>query len=251
MVWRYALSMIFMIGLAMSCGPAPNHQAPQTGQHARSFAGEITKVVGLEYLLFLPEGYGDQPGKKWPLILFLHGAGERGDDLDLVKVHGPPKLVEDDPDFPFIVISPQCPADAWWTEHLDDLDALLDEVIGAHDVNTNRIYLTGLSMGGYGTWSLALAHPERFAAIVPICGGGRPYLALRLKDLPVWAFHGAKDSVVPVEETEQMVAAIRQAGGDPRLTIYPDAGHDSWTETYDNPELYTWLLEQEKGFAGD
>ena len=250
MKWRYARSMIFIIGVVMSCGCAQDHQAPQTGQHARSFVGEITKTVGLEYLLFLPEGYDEQARQKWPLILFLHGAGERGDDLDLVKVHGPPKLVEDDPDFPFIVLSPQCPADSWWTEHLDDLAALLDEVIGAHDVDTNRLYVTGLSMGGYGTWSLALAQPERFAAIVPICGGGKPYLARRLKDLPVWAFHGAQDTVVPLEESEQMVAAIKEAGGAPRLTIYPDAGHDSWTETYANSELYVWLLEQEKGATG-
>lgn len=250
MKWRYALSMIFMVGMVISCGRAQDHQPAQTGQHARSFTGEITKAVGLEYLLFLPEGYGEQTRQKWPLILFLHGAGERGDDLDLVKVHGIPKIVETDPAFPFIAVSPQCPADSWWTEHLDDLAALLDNVIAAHNVNTNQIYLTGLSMGGYGTWDLALAQPERFAAIVPICGGGRPYLARRLKDLPVWVFHGAKDTVVPPEESEQMVAAIKRAGGSPRLTIYPDAGHDSWTETYANPELYTWLLEQEKEATG-
>jgi len=212
------------------------------GQHPRSFRRQITKAVDLDYLLFLPQGYGRDPEKKWPLMLFLHGAGERGDRLELVKKHGPPKLVEQQPDFPFIVVSPQCPAGSWWPDKLDDLSALLDEVEADYAVDSHRIYLTGLSMGGYGTWSLAQDQPERFAAIVPICGGGSRALARRLKDLPVWVFHGAQDKTVPPEESEKMVAAIERAGGSPRLTIYPDAGHDSWTETYDNPELYEWLL---------
>ena len=212
------------------------------GQHPRSFRRQITKAVDLDYLLFLPQGYGRDLEKMWPLILFLHGAGERGDRLELVKKHGPPNLVEQQADFPFIVVSPQCPAGLWWPEKLDDLGALLDEVEARYAVDSRRIYLTGLSMGGYGTWSLAQDQPERFAAIVPICGGGSRALARRLKDLPVWVFHGAKDKTVPLEESEKMVAAIKRAGGSPRLTIYPDAGHDSWTETYDNPELYEWLL---------
>lgn len=232
----------------LSCGNNKRAQA-QPGQYPRSFRGQITKAVALEYLLFLPQDYGRDPEKKWPLMLFLHGAGERGDSLELVKKHGPPKMVEQQPDFPFIVVSPQCPAGSWWPEKLDDLRALLDEVEAGYAVDSRRIYLTGLSMGGYGTWSLALAQPERFAAIVPICGGGKPYLARRLKDLPVWVFHGAQDKTVPPEESEKMAAAIKRAGGSPRLTIYPDADHDSWTRTYDNLELYEWLLEQEKGAA--
>lgn len=214
----------------------------QLGQHPGSFRGEITKAVALDYLLFLPQDYGRDPEKKWPLMLFLHGTGERGNSLELLKKHGPPKIVEQQPDFPFIVVSPQCPSGLWWPEKLDDLSALLDEVEATYMVDSRRIHLTGLSMGGYGTWSLALAQPERFAAIAPICGGGKPYLACRLKDLPVWAFHGAKDPLVLPEESEQMVAAIKRCGGSPRLTIYPDADHDSWTRTYDNPELYEWLL---------
>jgi len=200
--------------------------------------------VALEYLLFLPQDYGRDPEKKWPLMLFLHGAGERGDSLGLVKKHGPPKIVGQRPDFLFIVVSPQCPAGSWWPDKLDDLSALLDEVEATYTIDNRRIYLTGLSMGGYGTWSLALDQPERFAAIVPICGDGIPRPACRLKDLPVWAFHGAQDKVVPPEESEKMVAAIKRCGGSPRLTIYPDASHDSWTRTYDNPELYEWLLSQ-------
>jgi len=229
--------------IALSCNTYRRVEVTP-GQHPRSFRGQITKAVALEYLLFLPQDYGRDPEKKWPLMLFLHGAGERGDSLGLVKKHGPPKIVGQQPDFPFIVVSPQCPAGLWWPEKLDDLSALLDEVEARYAVDSRRIYLTGLSMGGYGTWSLAQDQPERFAAIVPICGGGSRALARRLKDLPVWVFHGAQDKTVPLEESEKMVAALKRAGGSPRLTIYPDAGHDSWTETYDNPELYEWLLSQ-------
>ena len=107
--------------------------------------------------------------------------------------------------------------------------------------------LTGLSMGGYGTWALASKYPDRFAAIAPICGGGKRFMAYRLKDTPVWAFHGAKDRVVPLEESEEMVNAINARGGSAKLTVYPDAGHDSWTESYDNSELYDWLLEHRRG----
>ena len=129
---------------------------------------------------------------------------------------------------------------------LDVLTNLLDDIVARYDVDTDRIYLTGLSMGGYGTWALASKYPDRFAAIVPICGGGKRFMAHRIKDMPVWAFHGAKDSVVPLRESEEMVEAINARGGNAKLTIYPDAGHDSWTKSYENPELYDWLLEHRR-----
>jgi len=213
------------------------------GLHPRTFQRAIRKLVGCQYLVFLPKDY-DRSRKRWPLLLFLHGAGERGKNLDLVKKHGPPKIVEREPDFPFVVVSPQCPAGEWWAN--DVLIALLDEVLEDYRVDPRRVYLTGLSMGGYGTWSLATACPERFAAIAPICGGGNRLLAYKLKDVPVWAFHGAKDDVVPLRESKKMADAVREAGGDIRLTVYPDAGHDSWTATYDDPELYKWLLAHKK-----
>jgi predicted peptidase len=179
-------------------------------------------------------------------MMFLHGAGERGSDLNKVKVHGPPKIVEYKKDFPFIVISPQCPEDDWWPEKSEVLINLLDDIVAQYDVDTERIYLTGLSMGGFGTWALASKYPERFAAIAPICGGGGRFMAYKLKDMPVWVFHGAKDKVVPLKESEDMVDAIREYGGSAKLTVYPEAGHDSWTETYDNQELYEWFLEYRK-----
>jgi predicted peptidase len=234
--------VLALVSAAMLIAPAT---AEKPAQEEKTFEKEIKVKVKLRYLLFLPEGY-DKSDKHWPLILFLHGAGGSGNDLSRVKVHGPPKIVETKKDFPFIVVSPQSPRFGWDS---DALNALVDEVIANYRVDKDRVYLTGLSMGGFGTWALAAAHPEKFAAIVPICGGGDPALAKRLKDLPIWVFHGAKDRVVPPERSETMVKAIRAAGGDPKLTIYPDADHDSWTRTYDNPDLYTWLLKHKRKTA--
>lgn len=198
--------------------------------------------VQLGYLLYLPKDYEQQAS--WPLMLFLHGAGERGDDLEVVKKHGPPKLIAAGKEFPFIVVSPQCPKDMWWEPI--ELVALLDEISSKYKVDPDRIYVTGLSMGGFGSWRLAAYAPDRLAAIAPICGGGETYWTKGFVHLPVWAFHGAKDTGVPLERSQSMVDALKKNGGDPKLTIYPEAGHDSWTATYDNPEFYEWLLAQKR-----
>ena len=174
-------------------------------------------------------------------------SGERGADLKKVAKHGPPKLVEAGRDFPFILLSPQCPTGQWWD--LAALDAWLDEVVRKYRVDADRIYLTGLSMGGYGTWGWAQRVPGRFAAIVPVCGGGDPAQGEKLKGLPVWAFHGDKDTAVPVVRTEEMIAAIKAAGGEPRVTIYPGVAHDSWTEAYATEDVYTWMLSKRRGGA--
>lgn len=222
---------------------------PGLQQLRRKLKTSITRTVELDYLLHLPKGYDAKGSKVWPLMLFLHGAGERGSDVARVAVHGPPKLVKQGRDLPFILVSPQCPEGQRWDN--ESLLALLDEVIKKHKVDTKRVYLTGLSMGGYGTWSLAAHHPERFAAVAPICGGGSTIdilLRARVKDspiktLPTWVFHGAKDPVVLLAESERMVAALKKAGNnDVKLTVYPEAQHDSWTETYNNEELYEWFL---------
>ncbi|MCP4608682.1 MAG: prolyl oligopeptidase family serine peptidase [Planctomycetes bacterium] len=218
---------------------------PAGTQQSQKFEKKISTTVSCNYLLFLPEGYGKKR-QSWPLMVFLHGAGERGNVLNKVAVHGPPKIVKNKKDFPFILVSPQCPEGDWWTEKVEVLINLVDDIATRYKVDKKRIYLTGLSMGGYGTWALASAYPERFAAIAPICGGGSRIMSLRLKDIPIWVFHGAKDRVVPLEESEEMVNAIRKRGGDVKFTIYPDAGHDSWTESYNNQELYDWFLEHRK-----
>lgn len=240
----FSLLALFMIS---HCATTSKPVGKEGGQTSHRFRQKITRTVNLNYLLYLPADY-EVGNKNFPLILFLHGAGERGDDLELVKMHGIPKIVEQQKDFPFIAISPQCPADRWWVDPwlLEALNSLLDEIIQNYRVDTNRVYLTGLSMGGFGTWALAIAHPERFAAIAPICGGGMPWMAYRIKNVPVWAFHGAQDPVVPLQRTEEMVDALKRLNGPVKLTVYPDAGHDSWSQTYSNPELYQWFLAHRK-----
>lgn len=203
---------------------------------------DVTVKVEMDYLLALPKDY--EKKEAWPLVLFLHGAGERGDDLALVKKHGPPKLIGEGEDFPFILVSPQCPKDVWWEPI--ELTALLDQVTRTHKVDEDRTYVTGLSMGGFGTWRLAAHTPNRFAAIAPICGGGEAYWARRFSHLPTWAFHGAKDQGVPLVRSQAMVDAMKEEGGEPKLTVYPEAKHDSWTETYNNPQFYEWLLAQKR-----
>src|SRR5882757_1945033 len=158
---------LFLAGCATNRSSPTNSPANQMAKHLRLKKQERIEI---NYLLFLPKGYEASAQKRRPLILFLHGAGERGTNVWKVATHGPPKNVTANPDFPFIVVSPQCPEGEIWSN--DSLLALLDEITMKHSVDTNRIYLTGLSMGGYGTWRLGLTHPEKFAAIVPICGGG-------------------------------------------------------------------------------
>lgn len=199
----------------------------------------------VNYLLYLPDGYRQDTLNKWPLLLFLHGSGEKGDDLEKVKKHGPPKLIAQGKKFPFIVVSPQATRreQGWSTA---DLYALLLDCKQKYRVDPDRIYLTGLSMGGFGTWSLAIEHPEEFAAIVPICGGGDTTDIWKLRNSAVWCFHGAKDNNVPLAFGQKMISALQTYNPSAKLTIYPEAEHDSWTATYNNDRLYQWLLLQKK-----
>jgi predicted peptidase len=233
--------------------------ARDCGFGARAGRGKPMKVIGtdyhfskklhLDYLVHVPEQAGHNPQERWPAILFLHGLGESGDDPSAVLREGLPPYVASRPDFPFIVIAPQCPWNTWWPELTDPLDQLLLNCADTLPIDHQRLYLTGLSMGGFGSWYLGTLWPERFAAVAPICGGGLvfhgfPRRVERLKDKPVWAFHGAKDDVVPLVESQKLVDALRENGGAVKFTVYPNAGHDSWTETYNNPELYDWFLSQ-------
>jgi predicted peptidase len=211
-------------------------------QQSHHLDTQITRTVSLDYLLYLPKDYGQDTNQRWPLILFLHGSGERGSDLDLVKLYGLPKKLESGADLPFIVVSPQCPTDSYWLLHLDDLKALVDDIARRYSVDSHRLYLTGMSMGGTGAWILGAAYPDLFTAMLPICGRGVPSLAKRFKNLPVWVFHGEADTVVPADESRRMTKALQAIDADVTLTLYPGVGHDSWTQTYDNPDIYTWLL---------
>lgn len=197
------------------------------------------------YLVQLPEGYDVEPARRWPVVFFLHGKGERGRDLALLKRHGLPRLIAEGRRFPFVVIAPQCPEEEYWSE-APCLPAFVAAASARYRIDPARVYLTGISMGGFGVWALAAREPARYAALLPICGGGDVRWAAQLRDVPAWAFHGAQDTVVPPIRSEQMVAAIRAAGGTPRFTLYPDAGHDAWTETYANDAIYAWLLAQRR-----
>jgi predicted peptidase len=232
-----AVSLMLFAFLLISCNGEKEMKEQTDIQLAKVFISEETNDT-VHYWFYLPEDYYENEAT--PLILFLHGAGERGDSLSLVKKHGPSKILENE-SMPFIVISPQCPKEQWWDVEL--LNALVEKIIAGYNVDRQRVYLTGLSMGGYGTWALSIAYPEKFAAIAPVCGGGDTTKVHKIKDIPVWVFHGAKDNAVPHERSVEMVEALQKAGGEVKFTLYPDANHDSWTETYDNPELYEWFLD--------
>lgn len=233
----FLVSGLLMGGMLLASVPPALRSGEET------FTAVVEKKVGYRFLLDLPEGY--ETGESWPLMVFLHGSGERGDDLQKVAVHGPPKEIRAGRKIPMIVASPQCPANEVWDA--DAVVALVDHLCATHKVDKSRIYLTGLSMGGFGTWETGIAHPEKFAALVPICGGGGiRYLAVdRIRNTPVWCFHGGKDPVVDVGQSVKMVDRLKGLGGRVEFTVYPEAGHDSWTESYANDGLYRWLLEQQ------
>jgi len=218
-------------------------------QTAKKIKTDMSKFPELNYLEYLPENYGDH--KKYPLIIFLHGAGERGKDIEKVKVHGIPKLVEQNAEvllkYEFIAISPQCPAKPNWNDIDEILVKLIKICIEELSVDTSRIYLTGLSMGGYGTWNLICKYPNAFAAAAPICGGLWEYKDKGLKNiahLPLWVFHGAKDTAVPLSDSADPVAILNELDANVKFTVYPELEHDSWTVTYENPNFYKWLFAQ-------
>lgn len=225
--------------------PAPGKQVEQV---------LLTPQGSISYLLYLPKDYQAQgqgtagSPSHWPLMLFLHGRGESDGPLRVVKKWGVPYFIDHGVEFPYIVASPQCPpSPKSWPQPAEQalLVALLDHLTNAFRVDSDRIYLTGLSMGGFGSWRLAADHPDRFAAVVPICGGGNPADADKLKNLPIWVWHGGADPVVPVRRSIEMVEAIQKAGSTTiRLTTLTGIGHNSWQAAYASPDLYQWLDKQ-------
>jgi len=197
---------------------------------------------GLEYLMSFPNNYDNT--KKYPLLIFLHGAGTRNTNYEWLKR---PVIYEtlDKCGLEFIVVAPLCRKETWF-DHFETLIRFVDYISRHENVDSSRVYLTGNSMGGYGTWQLAMSIPEYFAAIAPVCGGGMYWDSMRLTEMGVWAFHGALDKTVLLEESQKMVDGINKRGGNAKLTVYPDREHDSWTPTYSNPELYRWLLTHKK-----
>jgi predicted peptidase len=195
-----------------------------------------------EYYVHYPEDYLAGGAHRWPVLIALHGAGERAVPLEVLQTHHyfRPMFALTARDYPAVVVIPRCPPRHYWEPDL--VDNLRETLIATIDVDPERVYLTGFSMGGYGTWLTAGFFPDYYAAIAPICGGGDPDHAARLAPIPTWAFHGARDETVPVEETMAMIEAIEKAGGAPRVTIYPEGTHGVWDETWANPALYEWFL---------
>ena len=236
------LSLVCCFALVEQSGRADEPAAGKQVEQMFEYPKNPRHSMG--YLLYLPADYGKSE-QKHPLIVFLHGSGERGNRLSLVKRHGPPKIAEERPNFPFIVVSPQLSLENRFFDS-GALAMLLDQIEKTYRVDSERIYVTGLSMGGWATWNFAAHQPDRFAAVAPICGWSDTRDAIKFKRLPVWAIHGDDDGGVPFMETEQMVDAIRAIGGNVKFTIHSNAPHDVWTSTYAMPEFYEWLLRHRK-----
>jgi len=218
----------------------------------------------LQYRLLYPKDL--DANKTYPLVLFFHGAGERGDDNLKQLVHGMADFASDEmmEKYPCFVVAPQCPNGVQWVDTPWTADShempdeptlpmrlsleLVEHLATVLPVDRKRIYITGLSMGGFGVWDAIQRHPDRFAAAVPICGGGdsRAEKVKPIANLPIWAFHGDKDSVVKTKRSQDMIAALKKAGGPIKYTEYPNTSHNSWTATYRNPEMYEWLFSQRK-----
>lgn len=240
MLWITSILCVVLSNPLTTADPEPGKQIPRTVTLEVSDE-EGDRTVEMDYQLFVPTTFDAK--KKMPLLLFLHGAGERGTNIEKVKKWGPPRFVDERPDFPFIVASPQCPRGQYWDTPA--LSKLLDHLEKTLPIDADQILITGLSMGGFGTWSLIASEPDRFAAAAPVCGGGRRATAPRLTEIPIWNFHGADDTVVHERRSKQMVEAIRAAGGTKiKYTLYPNVAHDSWRKAYSGTELWDWLLEQ-------
>ena len=209
---------------------------------------EVSKFDYIQYLTRYPNGY--EPGKKYPVIMLFHGAGGRGKDINVLMNNPYFRITDKYTDFPFITVAPLCSTNTW-IDMYETLVRLVKKTSKEEFTDPRRLYAMGASMGGYLTWQIAMSMPEVFAAIVPICGGGYVWNTARLVNVPVWAFHGKKDITVPLEESEKMVNGVNKHGGNARLTIYPENGHDAWSDTYNNPEVFEWLLSNENSNAAE
>jgi predicted peptidase len=233
---------LILLGM-FSLGEAQGGDQPRTGFLDRVFKGP--NGYSAKYVVFIPRGYDGK--KTFPTILFLHGSGATGTDGRApVKGALAAAIRKQEKKFTFIAVFPQAHEGSWQADSKDGKRALaiLDQVAKDFRVDAHRVYLTGLSMGGEGTWSLAAAHPQRWAAIVPICGGGDPKSAAKFKDVPCWCFHGDADKVIPPEQSREMIRALKKVGGRPLYHEYPGVGHNSWDRTYAMPDLFEWLLLQ-------
>jgi predicted peptidase len=205
---------------------------------------KIEKSELYKYLVYTPGDYSNNSEKKWPLIIYLHGRSACGSNFDKVRRYGLPFFMDRGMQLDAIVAAPQCPegknwvADNWFMPFLNDIK-------DKYNIEAERIYLTGMSLGGFGAFSIAIKYPDVFAAVVPLCGGGQPTIVCPMKDIPTWVFHGDKDELVPLKRSQEMVEALEKCGGNPKFTVLKGQPHDIH-RTYNNPELYEWMLKQSK-----
>lgn len=220
--------------------------AAQPKTHLIEASVETVTKEKLDYYLYFPQDYATSPQKKFPILLFLHGGGESGDTLGALKKNGPPKLIVQGKQFPFLILAPQNPHQKkWWNTRA--VNQLLDSVVAHNRVDKQRIYLTGLSRGGGAAWEMAVQYPEKFAALAVVCGmAPLPYAAWIDKDMPIWVFHGEEDKSIPISESEKMVERLNEMGHDIQFTRYPGVGHDSWVKAYATEELYEWFEQQKR-----
>ncbi len=205
---------------------------------------ETVVVENLQYYLYYPEEYADSDDKEFPILLFLHGGGESGDSLGALKSNGPPKLIAEGKQFPFLILAPQNPyPKKWWNTRA--VMQLLDSVVANNRVDKKRVYLTGLSRGGSAAWELAVQYPEKFAAMAVVCGmTPAPYASWINKDMAIWVFHGTEDKSIPFSESEEMVNKLKEMGREVKFTAYEGVGHNSWVKAYGTEELYGWFMQQ-------
>jgi len=237
----YLFVLLVSLGIMVSESQAQSEPKP-----GLQVVREFSTTIKINYLLYLPKDYNEN-GKKWPLILFLHGAGERDDNAKFVEIWGPAQIVEEK-DLPFIVLSPKCPSDKSWANLLLPVKELLDEIIINYRVDLSRIYLTGLSMGGYGTFLMMENYSKYFAAYAPICGGGNPLEVSRYAHVPGWIFHGDQDRAVPIYRSQVMVDSLKAKGADVKFTVYKGMDHYSWIPAYSESGLFEWFLTKKKDY---
>ena len=261
-------------------------QASSEPQLLRKSFTSLVSNTEREYWLYLPQGYNDSNEEKWPVIMFLHGGGERGEDINKVLKHGPIMEVYNGRELPFIIIAPQMPSmpideqraarerrtpsvktgrksmlrtvigvenkfgplgpPHGWNEIEKDLIMILDNTLKNYRADSNRMYLTGLSYGGFGTWYMAIHHPDRWAAVAPICGAGDNYQVHKIGKTPVWLFQGGRDNVVPPEISLKTADILDAAGGNVRVTVHEDLSHDCWTRVYSGEDIYNWFLSHSR-----
>jgi len=247
------LSFLSMISVAENAYGAPRAKGTTGPRHVRHQAvptGFLNKTMVIDghprhYVLYVPREY--KPDQRWPLIVFLHGMGERGSDGLAQSEVGIGRGIRLHPDrFPCLVVMPQCPDKTTWLKAVKDIDTCLHDTRKDYSVDDDRVYLTGLSMGAYAAWQYGAEKVKTFAGIMPICGGGKVKDAEKLARVPIWAFHGADDPTVAPKKSQEMVEAVKKAGGDVRYTEYAGTGHNSWDKAYEEKEAIKWLLNQRR-----